>query len=144
MLDSVIMQVAATIDITAYTDLIREIGLLAGVIGGVVAGIAGFVKAKSSNAKVDNVADEFIKAGQYLTAMGQKTVEQEERIKTIGEALVKLSPDEVKQWLASNRVTVEELREHAKVARQQLEILDSQIPREAKANLIRNLPREKA
>lgn len=142
VLDSVIMQVA--IDITPYTELITELGLLAGVIGGIITGIAGLVKAKSSNNKVDNVADEFIKAGQYLTTMGQKTVEQEQRIQTIGEALVKLSPDEIKEWLASNSVTVDELREHAKVARQQLEILDSQIPREAKANLIKNLPREKA
>lgn len=144
MLDSVIMQIAATVDITAYTELITELGILAGVIGGIVTGVAGLVKAKSSNAKVDNVAEEFIKGGQYMTAFGQKVVEQEQRIQTIGEALVKLSPEEVKEWLAANRVTVEELREHAKVARQQLEILDAQIPREAKANLIKNLPREKA
>ena len=143
MLDSLIMQIVTSTDVSAYVELIKELGLTAGILGGIIAGVAGMVKARSSNVKVDNVAEEFIKAGQYMTAFGQKTVEQEERMQIIGEALVKLSPDELKKFLAANRVTVEELTENARVARQQLEILDAQIPREAKANNIVDLPRPK-
>lgn len=143
MIDSLLMQIVSSTDVSAYVELIKELGLTAGIIGGIIAGVAGMVKAKSSNAKVDNVAEEFIKAGQYMTAFGQKTVEQEERMQIIGEALYKLSPQELQKFLSANRVTVEELSEHARVARQQLEILDSQLPREVKANNVVDLPREK-
>lgn len=138
-----LMQVVTSTDVSVYVELIKELGITLGVVGGIVVAVASMIKAHSSNVKVDNVASEAIKAGQYMTAMGQKTVEQEERMQIIGEAVVKLSPDDLKKWLATNRVTAEELTERARVARKQLEILDSQIPRESKANNIRNLPRER-
>lgn len=139
MFDSLIMQVAS--DGSIYVQLIKEVGITVGVVGTIIASVAALIKNRSTDHRVDNVADEAIKAGQYMTAFGQKTVEQEEKMKIVGEALIKLSPDELKSFLANNRVTAEELTHQARVAREQLEILESQIPKEAKANNIKDLPR---
>jgi hypothetical protein len=137
--ESVIMQV--TSDASIYVELIKEIGITVGVIGGIIASVAAIAKNRTTSKEVHQVADNAIKIGQYATAFGQKTVEQEERMKTIAEAVIELSPNDLKKFLAENKVTAQEYTHTVKAARQQLEILDAEIPKEAKANNIKDLPR---
>jgi transaldolase len=82
----------------------------------------------------------FKRQGQYMTTFGQKTVEQEQNIAAIGNAVVGASP-EVAAKLAEQGKTLDELRRRAEIAEAQLKKLSSNIPESAQADNKEDLPR---
>lgn len=83
--------------------------------------------------------DKFRKYGVYLTTFGQKTVEQENNIAALGNAITGLSP-EAKAFLDAQNASIAELRRRAEIAEKQLAKLQPTIPETAHADNI-EMPR---
>ncbi len=118
------------------TNLIGEIALLIGAVGGFITGIAGFMKA----GKAKDIA---VAGGQAATFASQKTVEYADRIKNILQAGYNLSPEEAKKAADSVVDDMDKLSEQVKYGTEQFKIVIQNVPLEARADSIRELPREK-
>jgi effector-binding domain-containing protein len=123
MFESLIMQ--ATSDST-----VGNIVAIVVAIGAIATTLSHFL---SSNSK-------FQKYGQYLTTFGQKTVEQEQNIPAIGSVVTNISPD-AKALLDKYAVRIAELKQRAEISESQLRVLSGNIPANAQADMMKNLPR---
>jgi predicted transcriptional regulator len=115
---------------------------VAGVIGSLVAGIAAFLKGKTHDVQVSKALSDIEDIGKLTTAFSQKTVEQQGELKTVAEVISTLSPD-AKKLLEDREKDIEYWKNRSDVAQQQLSRLLALVPKEAQANLITDLAREK-
>jgi hypothetical protein len=81
-----------------------------------------------------------INLGKYVTAFGQKTVEQEEKFKLLAEVLAAISP-EGKSLLEQKGLGIEKLSKDLEVAIAQVKRLLPIIPFESNADTMQDLPR---
>ena len=137
MLEQLLMQ---AVEAQSLTELIVASGALLATVGGVITAVVALIKSKHAGAESHKAIQISDSIGQYATTFGQKTVEQEERIKNIGQAIITLSPD-TKKFLEIHKMSIDQLIRLAEKSREQLEILDKNIPETAKANNIKDLPR---
>ncbi|HYK46567.1 MAG TPA: hypothetical protein VEV83_15430 [Parafilimonas sp.] len=129
MFESILMQIVPPSP-PPSTDVISNIVAVIVAVGAIATALGTFM---SHN-------DKFKKYGQYLTAFGQKTVEQEGNIAALGNAITGLSP-EAKAYLEAQNASIAELRRRAEVAEKQLEKLQGNIPEAAQADNKADLPR---
>lgn len=140
MFEQLLMQVT---DIQVVTDLIQNLGILIGTIGGILTPVLLWVKKRVSeaNKEAHQAIDLGIQVGQLGTAFAQKTAELKEDIRITAEVLNELSPEQFKEVLKRNRTNLEKINKEVVVAYEQLKRLESRLPEEAKANNIKDLPR---
>jgi hypothetical protein len=139
MYEMLLMQIpeAATL-----TQLITAVGTLVGTIGAIVTPLFLILRSKinKANTQAHEAIDIGIKVGQYATTFGQKTAEQEQKIKTLTEVATTLSPD-FKNLLGENKGSIEKYTRDVIIAYEQLKRLEAELPETAKANNIKDLPR---
>jgi gas vesicle protein len=121
--------------------LVASVSSIAITIGGIITAIAALMKAKSHDPKIDAIADKANAVGQIATAFGQKTAEHQKDAVIFADVLQNLNP-EVKKQLQAHQRDIDYFTERANISNQQLQRLLAQIPKEASANAMENLPRE--
>lgn len=115
-------------------ELVTSVALLIGAIGGIIAGVAGFMKAGKAR-------DFAISAGQVAQLGAQKAVEAKDRVKGVTDALYTLTPADQKKVLDSLIPSMTKMTEEVNVGTAQVNKIDALFP-EFQANKL-EVPREK-
>lgn len=121
--------------------LVASVASIAITIGGIITAVAALLKAKSHDPKILAAAEKIDAVGQLATAFGQKTSEHEKDAAVFASVITNLSP-EAKAQLEAHKRDLDYFTERANVSNQQLQRLLAQIPKEASANAMTDLPRE--
>ena len=114
--------------------LLETVAVLVIAIGGIVSGVAGFMKAGRAK-------DFAIAAGQASQVYGQKAVEAKDRVKGVVDALYQLTPEEQKKVLDKTIVPMSQITEEVRKGTEQVNKIDDLFP-EFQASKIADLPRE--
>lgn len=123
--------------------LIQSIGILIGTLGGLVAGVAGYLKAKTHDPRITKALETAEDGGKVATLAAQKIAETQKDQTTIAQVLTTLSP-EAKKLLEEQQKNMEYWKERASIAQQQVNRLVPMVPKNAQVNNIKDLPRESA
>ncbi|MBV9176233.1 MAG: hypothetical protein JO297_04275 [Nitrososphaeraceae archaeon] len=143
MLEHLIMQAPAsttTGGINAAINLLVAGSALVGTLGGLVTGIVSFIRSHTNSKEVQKASDDIIGVSKLATDFAQKTAEQEDKFKKIGEVINQLDP-RAAELLKAKEVQIEKLTKDVDVARKQLAALKPLIPHKGQADSIAELPR---
>jgi hypothetical protein len=127
--------------VDSIVDLIVSIATAAAVVGSLVAGVAGFLKARTHDPEISKALNDIADVGKLTTTFSQKTVEQQGELRTVVQTMSDVNP-QIKQALEEKQKDITYWQTRVDVAQQQLSRLISLVPKEAQANAIADLPRE--
>lgn len=127
--------------VDSVVDLIVSIATAAAVVGSLVAGVAGFLKARTHDPEISKALSDIADVGKLTTTFSQKTVEQQGELRTVVRTVSDLNP-QIKQALEEKQKDITYWQNRVDVAQQQLSRLIALVPKEAQANAIADLPRE--
>jgi hypothetical protein len=141
MFEAVLFQVAGTIttptESESISGLINSISLLVGAVIPLIVSTLTYVKARSHDPEIKKALDTGIAVGRIATATAKKAVENKENIKSLIDVSLKEAPPQALKTLM-NKITQEIDTTNAQIAR-----LRPDVPPEADADKIADLPREK-
>jgi predicted transcriptional regulator len=144
MLAHLIMQSSTTITTTgidAVISLLVAGSALVGTLGGLITGIVSYIRSHTNSKEIQSASDKIIDVSRLATDFAQKTAEQEDKFKNIGEVITQLSP-QAKQLLESKQMQIEKLNKDVEIAKAQLNRLKGSIPIEGQADSMPDLPRQ--
>jgi predicted transcriptional regulator len=144
MLEHLIMQsptITTTTGIDAVISLLVAGSALIGTLGGLITGIVSYIRSHTNSKEIQTASDRIIDVSKLATDFAQKTAEQEDKFKNIGEVITQLSP-QAKQLLESKQMQVEKLTKDVEIAKAQLNRLKGSIPAEGQADSMPDLPRQ--
>jgi predicted transcriptional regulator len=143
MLEHLIMQspTTTTTGIDAVISLLVAGSALVGTLGGLITGIVSYIRSHTNSKEIQSASDKIIDVSRLATDFAQKTAEQEDKFKNIGEVITQLSP-QAKQLLESKQMQIEKLNKDVEIAKAQLNRLKGSIPREGQADSMPDLPRQ--
>jgi hypothetical protein len=143
MLEHLIMQspaAAATGSLNAAITLLVAGSALVGTLGGLITGIVSYIRSHTNSREIQTASSKIIDVSKLATDFAQKTAEQENKFKNIGEIITQLSP-QAKELLDSKQMQIEKLARDVEIANAQLNRLKGSIPADGQADNVADLPR---
>jgi hypothetical protein len=143
MLENLIMQsptTSTTGGIDAAISLLVAGSALVGTLGGLVTGIVSFIKSHTNSKEVQKASMNIIGVSKLATDFAQKTAEQEDKFKKLGEVIGQLDP-RAAELLNARQMQIEKLTNDVDVAKRQLAALKPLVPQDGQADSIVELPR---
>ena len=127
----------------SLSTLVSSIALLIGAVVPIIISVLSFAKAKSHDPQIQHALDTAISVGQLTTAMSNKSLENKESIKKAIELGLNVAPDDAKNVILQKQELIDKLNTEIKATQAQLNRLTPNIPGNANADTISDLPREK-
>jgi predicted transcriptional regulator len=113
---------------------------LVGTLGGLITGIVSYIRSHTNSREIQTASSKIIDVSKLATDFAQKTAEQENKFKNIGEIITQLSP-QAKELLDSKQMQIEKLARDVEIANAQINRLKGSIPADGQADNVADLPR---
>jgi hypothetical protein len=127
----------------SLSGLINAISLLVGAVVPLIVPTLTFVKARSHDPQIKKALETGAAVGRIATATAKKAVENKENIKTLIDVGLKMAPPQAQQAIEEQKKLMNKVTQEIEATNAQIARLRPDVPPEADADKIANLPREK-